>query len=107
MGAGTERGERGQNDKARHAPIQAPVGGQGKRSSVVARQAGLLHRVWGGRHREIRRIDTGVSPGPAGGSVKPDNAQDIMNILNVDGVLVGGASLKADSFNAIIEAASA
>lgn len=40
-----------------------------------------------------------------GGSVKPDNAAEIMAQPNVDGVLVGGASLKADSFLAIAKAA--
>lgn len=40
-----------------------------------------------------------------GGSVKPDNAEEIMQIEHVDGVLVGGASLKIDSFSAIIAAA--
>ena len=33
-----------------------------------------------------------------GGSVKPDNAGEILAIANVDGALVGGASLDADSF---------
>lgn len=40
-----------------------------------------------------------------GGSVNADNASEIMKIAHVDGVLVGGASLKAESFNAIIRAA--
>ena len=40
-----------------------------------------------------------------GGSVKPDNASDLMSMLNVDGALVGGASLKAEQFVPIIEAA--
>ena len=40
-----------------------------------------------------------------GGSVKPDNAADILAIPNVDGALVGGASLKAADFLAIIRAA--
>ena len=39
-----------------------------------------------------------------GGSVKPDNAAELMAKENVDGALVGGASLKADSFAAIIKA---
>ncbi|MEE2961008.1 MAG: triose-phosphate isomerase [Myxococcota bacterium] len=38
-----------------------------------------------------------------GGSVKPDNAAELMNKDDVDGALVGGASLKAESFKAIIE----
>ncbi|UTF51175.1 triose-phosphate isomerase [Desulfomicrobium sp. ZS1] len=37
-----------------------------------------------------------------GGSVKPDNAATIIRLDNVDGVLVGGASLKADSFSQIV-----
>lgn len=37
-----------------------------------------------------------------GGSVKPDNAGTIISLDNVDGVLVGGASLKADSFSRIV-----
>ena len=38
-----------------------------------------------------------------GGSVKPDNASEILKIKNVDGVLVGGSSLKADEFNKIVK----
>lgn len=37
-----------------------------------------------------------------GGSVKADNAATIVGLDNVDGVLVGGASLKADSFSQIV-----
>lgn len=40
-----------------------------------------------------------------GGSVKPSNAVELMGVANVNGALVGGASLKADDFAAIIEAA--
>ena len=39
-----------------------------------------------------------------GGSVKPSNAKELMAAENVDGALVGGASLKAQDFNGIIEA---
>lgn len=37
-----------------------------------------------------------------GGSVKPDNAAELMAQPDIDGALVGGAALKADSFTAII-----
>jgi triosephosphate isomerase len=40
-----------------------------------------------------------------GGSVKPSNAKEILNTTGVDGVLVGGASLKAADFLGIIEGA--
>lgn len=36
-----------------------------------------------------------------GGSVKPSNAKELMGVTNVDGALIGGASLKADDFLAI------
>lgn len=39
-----------------------------------------------------------------GGSVKPDNARQLMGVANVDGALVGGASLKADDFLGIADA---
>lgn len=41
-----------------------------------------------------------------GGSVKPSNALEIFSIADVDGALVGGASLKAADFVPIIEAAA-
>ncbi len=40
-----------------------------------------------------------------GGSVKPANAAELMSQADVDGVLVGGASLKVEDFAAIIKAA--
>ena len=42
-----------------------------------------------------------------GGSVKPGNAADIFALPEVDGALVGGASLKADDFSPIIQALEA
>jgi len=42
-----------------------------------------------------------------GGSVKPSNAAAILSLDNVNGALVGGASLKARDFLAIIGAARA
>ena len=40
-----------------------------------------------------------------GGSVKPENAFDLLSQSDIDGALVGGASLKADSFAGIVEGA--
>lgn len=40
-----------------------------------------------------------------GGSVKPHNAAELLSCPDIDGALVGGASLKADSFAAIVAAA--
>jgi triosephosphate isomerase len=56
-------------------------------------------------HREVRnRLDARYGgEGRAirilyGGSVKPSNARELMTVANVDGALVGGASLKAEDF---------
>ena len=37
-----------------------------------------------------------------GGSVKPENAKELFSMPNIDGALVGGASLKSDSFAGIV-----
>ncbi|MGB9677898.1 MAG: triose-phosphate isomerase, partial [Candidatus Ratteibacteria bacterium] len=38
-----------------------------------------------------------------GGSVKPENIDQLMKEKNIDGVLVGGACLKVDSFLRIVD----
>ena len=38
-----------------------------------------------------------------GGSVKANNAREITGLLNVDGALIGGASLKSEAFSKILE----
>jgi triosephosphate isomerase len=40
-----------------------------------------------------------------GGSVKPENASDLLSCEHIDGALVGGASLDADQFSAIVKSA--
>jgi len=40
-----------------------------------------------------------------GGSVKADNAAQLLALDDVDGALVGGASLEPDAFAAIVDAA--
>jgi triosephosphate isomerase (TIM) len=42
-----------------------------------------------------------------GGSVKPENASELLGLPDVDGALVGGASLDVASFAALVEAAAA
>lgn len=46
--------------------------------------------------------EIGVKTSVYGGSVKSENAKEIMSLKSVDGVLVGGASLELESFCAII-----
>jgi triosephosphate isomerase (TIM) len=61
-------------------------------------------------HAHIRSILTGLYSADVaqkviiqyGGSVNPENVKELMGKPNIDGALVGGASLKADSFGALI-----
>jgi triosephosphate isomerase len=56
----------------------------------------LLAGLWGTDAAETVRIQYG-------GSVKPDNAAELMGQPDIDGALVGGASLEADSFAKIVK----
>ena len=56
----------------------------------------VIGEVWGQDAAEKIRIQYG-------GSVKPANATEIMNMPEIDGALVGGASLKPVDFMAIID----
>lgn len=58
---------------------------------------GLLVEAYGQAVAEQVRIQYG-------GSVKPDNAEELLGQADIDGALVGGASLKAADFAAIIKA---
>jgi triosephosphate isomerase len=55
----------------------------------------LLAELYDGSTAEVVRIQYG-------GSVKPDNVDALMAQADIDGALVGGASLKAESFEALI-----
>lgn len=62
------------------------------------------------RARLERRFGAGVGRSVRilyGGSVKPGNAAEIFAVSNVDGALVGGASLKPEDFGPIIDALDA
>jgi triosephosphate isomerase len=64
-------------------------------------------------HKEIRECIRGLYDETIantlriqyGGSVKPENAAELFACSDIDGALVGGAALSADSFNAIVTAA--
>jgi triosephosphate isomerase len=58
----------------------------------------LVREMYGDSAAENARIQYG-------GSVKPDNAADLLHQPEIDGALVGGASLKAEDFTAIIKGA--
>ena len=58
-------------------------------------------------HTQLAQRGLGDVPILYGGSVKPGNAGAIFAVAYVDGALVGGASLVADDFAAICDAAQA
>jgi triosephosphate isomerase (TIM) len=102
-----ERGLAGiAGDEARVVIAYEPVWAIGTGETCAAKEAdrvcgvirSTLERLFGRAAGESIRIQYG-------GSVKPDNARDLLGRPNIDGALVGGASLKAGDFLAILNAA--
>lgn len=82
-----------------------PVWAIGTGKVATLEQIGDVHDFI--RTRLERRLGEGVGRSTRilyGGSVKASNAADIFGVSNVDGALVGGASLKAEDFSPIIAA---
>ncbi len=82
-----------------------PVWAIGTGKTASAAQAQEVHGVIRGR---LAGLDSGVASGVRilyGGSVKPQNAAELFGQPDIDGGLIGGASLVADDFLAICRAA--
>jgi triosephosphate isomerase (TIM) len=75
--------------------------GTGRTATPETAQAACAHV----RAIAADRLDPGVLRVLYGGSVTPDNARDLMAQPDVDGGLVGGASLDPEGFSAIVAAA--
>ncbi len=83
-----------------------PVWAIGTGRTATPEQAQSAHAFLRRRLREHYGEETARQvPIQYGGSVKPDNAASLLRQPDVDGALVGGASLKADQFLAIVRAA--
>jgi triosephosphate isomerase len=83
-----------------------PVWAIGTGKTATAEQAQEAHAFI---RAELRKKFGSAADGiriQYGGSVKPDNAMELFSCSDIDGGLIGGASLKAESFLAIIAAAS-
>jgi triosephosphate isomerase len=84
-----------------------PVWAIGTGRTPTLAEIGEVHAFLRGRLRGLIGDDASGTRLLYGGSVKPSNAAEIFAIPHVDGALVGGASLKAADFGAIIDALSA
>ena len=82
-----------------------PVWAIGTGLTPTLEQIEEVHRAV--RAAMIERLGLGIAATPIlyGGSVKPDNAAEILAVPEVGGALVGGASLKAPDFLGIIRGA--
>ena len=84
-----------------YEPVWAIGTGEVCASNEADRVCGVVRetvgRLFGASVAEAVRVQYG-------GSVKPDNAVELLSMSNIDGALVGGASLKATDFAAIVNA---
>ena len=86
------------NTVVAYEPVWAIGSGRTPSGSDIAAMHGLIRRALAGRAangEEMRIL--------YGGSVKAQNAREILRASDVDGALVGGASLDADAFWAIAQ----
>jgi triosephosphate isomerase (TIM) len=128
VGETLEERKRGELERVLVGQLDAVIGTESIRDGVIAGGAFVLayEPVWAigtgetatpgdaaEAHALLRsllseRLSPAVSdrvPILYGGSVKPDNAAELLNAPEVSGVLVGGASLDPESFAAIVRAA--
>jgi triosephosphate isomerase len=80
-----------------YEPLWAIGTGVNATSEQVSETTGFLRKV-------LSSLGLAGTQVLYGGSVNPDNAASLVREGNVDGFLVGGASLKAESFYAILRA---
>jgi triosephosphate isomerase (TIM) len=103
LGRSLPEGATAANTVVAYEPVWAIGSGLTAKAGDVAEVHGFLRRALeerlGADGRSVRLL--------YGGSVKPDNARELLSIENVNGALVGGASLVAADFLGIIAAANA
>ncbi len=84
-----------------------PVWAIGTGKTATAEQAEEVHKFIRGHINKTYDSDTAEKVRiQYGGSIKPNNARNLFNQPNIDGGLVGGASLNIDSFYEILKAAN-
>jgi triosephosphate isomerase len=80
-----------------------PIWAIGTGRTATPELAQAMHRAL---RERLEAVGLGGLPLLYGGSVKPDNAKALLSQPDIDGVLVGGASLDITAFNAIARAAN-
>lgn len=85
-----------------YEPVWAIGTGQVCDATEADRVCGLIREIVGSMYGKDVADAVRIQ---YGGSVKPDNAYELLHKPNIDGALVGGASLKAADFAAIVRAA--
>jgi len=93
-----------QQDVAKLVIAYEPVWAIGTGKTATPAQAQEVHSLIRSLLGEIVGADVAEKVRiQYGGSVKPDNVKELMSQPDIDGALVGGASLKVDSFAGIIK----
>ena len=83
-----------------------PVWAIGTGKTASPEQADEMHHFIRSQIKEQYSVNSSDQmPILYGGSVKPENAESLLSKENIDGALIGGASLVADKFYSIIESA--
>ncbi len=93
----------GKEEMKRIVVAYEPVWAIGTGKTATPEQAEEVHRFI--RERLERLYSRGIAEEVRiqyGGSVTPENIKGLMNQKNIDGALVGGASLKSDTFSKIV-----
>jgi triosephosphate isomerase len=84
-----------------------PVWAIGTGKTATSQQAQKAHSVIRERINTLFGRESGQTVRILyGGSLKPENALELLSLPDVDGGLIGGAALKADTFMAIVQAAA-
>ena len=100
-----EGGLKGLSDKEMKNMVIAyePVWAIGTGKTATPEQAEEVHRFIRGKIEKLysREVSEEIRI-QYGGSVTPENVKGLMNQPDIDGALVGGASLKAESFSKIV-----
>jgi triosephosphate isomerase len=91
-----------EKDLARLTIAYEPVWAIGTGKNATPQDADAIHAVI---RAELRKLYSSAAAGAMliqyGGSVKPENAKELLTMPNIDGALVGGAALKAETFTPI------